>query len=176
MPRRIMASAGYAALLSAALAAGPDPRQVSAQTITQKAEHDELAIIAKKDPAMAKAMAKARQTLPDFLGIAAAPKPGMESFAVKVAIHDGDNVEYFWITAFTAQDSKFSGEINNKPRSVRSVKLGQTITFEQSEIVDWTYMDGDKMKGNYTACALLQSASKQEANEFKQRFGLDCDF
>jgi uncharacterized protein YegJ (DUF2314 family) len=171
-----MTSAGRALLLSAALVAGLDPRPAPAQTITQKAEHDELAIVAKKDPAMAKAMAKARQTLPDFLSIAAAPKPGMEGFAVKVAIRDGDNVEYFWITPFTTKDGKFSGAINNKPRSVRSVKLGQTITFDQSEIVDWTYMDGDKMKGNYTACALLQSASKQESEEFKQRFGLDCDF
>jgi uncharacterized protein YegJ (DUF2314 family) len=176
MPWRIMTSAGYAVLLSAGLAAGLHPRPAHAQTITQNAEHDELAIVAKKDPAMAKAMTKARQTLPDFLSTAAAPKPGMEGFAVKVAIHDGDNVEYFWITPFTSTDGKFSGEINNKPRSVRSVKLGQTITFEQSEIVDWTYMDGDKMKGNYTACALLESASKQEAEEFKQRFGLDCDF
>jgi uncharacterized protein YegJ (DUF2314 family) len=160
MPWRIMTSAGYAVLLSAGLAAGLHPRPAHAQTITQNAEHDELAIVAKKDPAMAKAMTKARQTLPDFLSTAA----------------DGDNVEYFWITPFTSTDGKFSGEINNKPRSVRSVKLGQTITFEQSEIVDWTYMDGDKMKGNYTACALLESASKQEAEEFKQRFGLDCDF
>lgn len=176
MPRRIMTSAGCALLLSTLLAASLDPRPAHAQTITQKAERDELAIVAKKDPEMAKAMTKAQQTLPDFLSTAAAPKPGMEGFAVKVAIHDGDNVEYFWITPFTAKDGKFSGEINNKPRSVRSVKLGQTVTFDQSEIVDWTYMDGDKMKGNYTACALLKSASKQEAEEFKQRFGLDCDF
>jgi uncharacterized protein YegJ (DUF2314 family) len=171
-----MTSAGRALLLSAALVAGLDPRPVSAQTITQKAEHDELAIVAKKDPAMAKAMVKARQTLPDFLSIAAAPKAGMEGFAVKVAIREGDNVEYFWIAPFTAKDDTFSGAINNKPRSVRAVKLGQTITFTRSEIVDWTYMDGDKMKGNYTACALLQTASKQEAEEFKKRFGLDCDF
>jgi uncharacterized protein YegJ (DUF2314 family) len=100
----------------------------------------------------------------------------MDGFAVKVAIREGDNAEYFWITPFTDKDGAFSGAINNTPREVHSVKLGQTITFGKSEIVDWMYMDGDKMKGNYTACALLKSASKQEVEEFKKRFGLDCDF
>jgi len=175
-----MTSAGYAMLLGAAVAAGLAcglaAKPAGAQSITQKAERDELAIVAKSDPVMAAAMGKARQTLPDFLGTAAAPKPGMEGFAVKVAIREGDNAEYFWITPFTDKDGAFSGAINNTPRAVRSVKLGQTITFGQSEIVDWMYMDGQTMKGNYTACALLKSASKQEQAEFKKRFGLDCDF
>jgi uncharacterized protein YegJ (DUF2314 family) len=171
-----MTSTGYAMLLGAAVAAGLNPQPTSAQTITQKAERDELAIVAKSDPVMAAAMGKARQTLPDFLELAAAPKPGMEGFAVKVAIREGDDAEYFWITPFTDKDGAFSGAINNTPRSVRSVKLGQTITFGQSEIVDWMYMDGNAMKGNYTACALLKSAPKQQQDEFKKRFGLDCDF
>jgi uncharacterized protein YegJ (DUF2314 family) len=175
MPRRIMISAGHDMLL-AAFALGLGLAPAAAQSITQKAEHDELAIVAKSDPAMAAAMGKARQTLPDFLSTAAAPKQGMEGFAVKVAIREGDNAEYFWITPFTTKDGAFSGAINNRPRSVHSVKLGQTITFNQSEIVDWMYMDGEKMKGNYTACALLKSAAKQEADEFKKRFGLDRDF
>jgi uncharacterized protein YegJ (DUF2314 family) len=171
-----MTSTGYAMLLGAAVAAGLNPQPTSAQTITQKAERDELAIVAKSDPVMAAAMGKARKTLPDFLELAAAPKPGMEGFAVKVAIREGDDAEYFWITPFTDKDGAFSGAINNTPRSVRSVKLGQTITFGQSEIVDWMYMDGNAMKGNYTACALLKSAPKQQQDEFKKRFGLDCDF
>ena len=176
MQRRIMTSTGYAMLLGTAVAAGLSVRPAEAQSITQKAEHDELAIVAKSDPVMAKAMSKARATLPEFLSTAAAPKPGLEGFAVKVAIREGNNAEYFWITSFTPKDGKFSGAINNAPRQVHSVKLGQTITFDRSEIVDWLYMDGDKMKGNYTACALLKSASKRETEEFKKRFGLDCDF
>jgi uncharacterized protein YegJ (DUF2314 family) len=170
----MMTSTGYAMLLSAAVAVGLS--SADAQSITRKAERDELAIVAKSDPVMAKAMSKARQTLPEFLGTAASPKPGMDGFAVKVAVREGDNAEYFWITPFTDKDGRFSGAINNTPREVHSVKLGETITFDQSEIVDWMYTDGDKMKGNYTACALLKSASKPEAAEFKKRFGLDCDF
>jgi uncharacterized protein YegJ (DUF2314 family) len=181
MPRQIMTSqimtkTGYAMLLSAAVAVGLSPGPAAAQSITQKAERDELAFVAKSDPVMAKAMSRARSTLPEFLSTAAAPKAGMDGFALKVAIREGNNAEYFWITPFTEKDGQFSGALNNTPREVHSVKLGQTITFDKSEIVDWMYMDGEKMKGNYTACALLKSASKREVDEFKKRFGLDCDF
>ena len=62
MQKQIMTSVGYAVLLSAAVAAGLNPIPVQAQTMTQKAEHDELAIVAKSDPTMARAMSKARQT------------------------------------------------------------------------------------------------------------------
>jgi uncharacterized protein YegJ (DUF2314 family) len=148
----------------------------SAQTVLQKAERDEVAIVAKDDPTMAAAMRKARATLTEFLALAAAPKPGMQTFSVKVAIHDGDEAEYFWIDPFANEKGRFSGKINNKPDVIHTVKLGQVITFTQDEIVDWMYMDSDRMKGNYTACALLKSAPKNEAEEFKERFGLTCEF
>jgi uncharacterized protein YegJ (DUF2314 family) len=164
-------------MLAGVLAAGLfAPVAARSQTILQKAERDEIAIVADDDPTMAAAMRKARATLGDFLTIAAAPKPSMENFAVKVAIHDGDQNEYFWIDPFSNDNGQFSGRINNKPEMVHTVKMGQLIHFGRDEIVDWMYMDGGEMKGNYTACALLKSAPKNEAEEFKERFGLICDF
>ena len=120
-------------------------------------------------------MRKAQSTLADFLKVAAAPRPGTLGFSLKVAVREGERVEYFWITPFTNNGSQFSGEINNTPRVVHSVKLGQTITFAQSDIVDWLYIENGMMRGNYTACALLKSAPKNEAEEFKKTFGLNCD-
>jgi len=79
-------------------------------------------------------MRKAQSTLADFLKVAAAPKPGTLGFSLKVAVREGERVEYFWITPFTNNGSQFSGEINNTPRVVHSVKLGQPITFAQSDI------------------------------------------
>ena len=164
-------------MLAGVLAAGLfAPVAARSQTILQKAERDEIAIVADDDPTMAAAMRKARATLGDFLTIAAAPKPSMENFAVKVAIHDGDQNEYFWIDPFSNDNGQFSGRINNKPEMVHTVKMGPLIHFGRDEIVDWMYMDGGEMKGNYTACALLKSAPKNEAEEFKERFGLICDF
>ena|SRR3974390_183557 len=148
---------------------------LAAQTILEKAARDEIAAVANTDPNMAAAMRKAQSTLADFLKVAAAPRPGAQGFSLKVAVREGDRAEYFWITPFTNNGSQFSGQINNTPRVVHSVKLGQTITFAKSDIVDWMYIENGRMKGNYTACALLKSAPKNEAEEFKNHFGLNCD-
>ena len=78
-------------------------------------------------------MRKAQSTLADFFKVAAALRPGTKGFSLKVAVREGERVEYFWITPFTNNGSQFSGEINNTPRVVHSVKLGQTITFAQSD-------------------------------------------
>ena len=156
----------------AGLAIGP----VAAQTVTEKAERGEVAIVAKSDPVMGAAMHRAQAELPGFLALSTEPKPGMEGFAVKVAIREGEEAEYFWIAPFSANGRQFSGAINNEPRAVHSVKLGQTITFDQSEIVDWMYFDNGAMKGNYTAYAVLKSTPVHEADEFKRRFRFSCDF
>jgi uncharacterized protein YegJ (DUF2314 family) len=149
--------------------------QLAAQTVLEKAARDETATVADTDPVMAAAMRKAQATLAEFLKLSAAPRSGTDAFSVKVAVREGERAEYFWITPFTDRGEKLSGEINNTPRIVHSVKLGQTITFARSDIVDWMYIENGKMKGNYTACALLKSAPASEADEFKKHFGLDCD-
>jgi hypothetical protein len=78
--------AGAIAAILAGLVASP----TAAQTVTEKAERDETAIVAKSDPVMAAAMRKAQAELPSFLALSAAPKPGMEGFAVKVAIREAE--------------------------------------------------------------------------------------
>lgn len=169
-------SNGYAVLLGAAVAAGLTAAPAWPQSIVSKAERDEIASVAEHDPVMARAMRKARETLPGFLDIASHPTGGADGFGVKVAVREGDMVEYFWISPFARRGDTFSGKLDNRPRAVHSVALGQTITFSQNEIVDWMYMAGTRMMGNYTARALLQSASPAERAEFKRRFGLDVDF
>ncbi len=151
-------------------------RAGDAQSPLEQAKRDDIAIVPDNDPAMDAAMTKARATLADFLALAAAPKPDMTTFSVKIGIRDGAQVEYFWITPFTNDNGRFSGVIDGVPRMVRSVKLGQTVSFTRSDIVDWMYIDGQNLKGNFTACALLTSKSRAEAEEFKKKFGLNCDF
>jgi uncharacterized protein YegJ (DUF2314 family) len=147
----------------------------SAQSITEKAERDEVALVSKNDPAMAAAMTKARATLPDFLKLAAAPPAKTEAFAVKVAIREGAHAEYFWILPFEPKGDAFTGKLNNAPRLVRNTKMGDALNFSKAEIVDWMYIDNGVMKGNHTACAVMKKATQKDRDAFKKRFGLDCD-
>jgi uncharacterized protein YegJ (DUF2314 family) len=148
-----------------------------AETITDRANRDEIARIAHGDPAMEKAFRKARETLPEFLALARMPRPSVTGLSVKIPIPYGDgNAEFFWIASFEERDGQFSGRINNTPRSAKSVRLGQTISFKQDDIVDWTYQENGRMVGNFTACAILTHEPRNEAEAFMKRFGLSCDF
>lgn len=159
-------------IVALAVLAGGDGR---AETVLERAERDGTAYVAKRDREMAAAMRKARESLPDFLKLARSPGPTMSGFAVKVGVNEGDHTEYFWIAPFKQGKNGFSGQISNKPQMVKKVKLGQTITFQHDEIVDWLYEDGERMHGNFTTCVLLKREQPQEAEEFMKQFGLRCD-
>jgi uncharacterized protein YegJ (DUF2314 family) len=159
-------------IVALAALAGGDAR---AETLLERAERDGIAYVAKDDAEMAAAMRKAREGLAEFLKLARSPRPTMRGFAVKVAITEGDETEFFWIAPFTQLKNEFSGEINNTPQLVKKVKLGQKITFKEDEIVDWLYQDGGRMRGNFTACVLLRREPPKEAEKFMKQFGLRCD-
>ncbi len=162
----IMAIAMAAAFVAAATAA---------ETAVDKAKKDEIVAVPKGDPDMEAAFRQAQATLKTFLDLSHAPRPTITSMAVKIAIRDGGATEYFWIKPFSEQDGRFAGKINNEPRSVHNVKLGQTIEFKQSDVVDWLYRENGKMFGNFTACALLKHAPPQEVEAFRREYGLDCE-
>jgi len=147
------------------------------QTPIKKAEHDEIFMVPTADPAMERAFGKARSTLDNFLRMAAAPAPGTSDYSVKVAVTDGKNTEYFWVSDFERRGEQFAGTLANEPRMVKKFKNGQRFDFSRNLIVDWTYIDASKRKmfGNFTACALLTKEAPEEARKFREHFGLDCD-
>ena len=148
----------------------------SGGTLVERARRDEISKVAKDDPDMAAAFRKARDTLPEFLALAQAPRPTIDHLAVKVGIPtDNDGKEYFWISPFEPRGGKYSGRINNTPRAAKTVKFGQVIEFSQDEIVDWLYAENGKMIGNFTACALLKREPPDQVEAMKKQYGLSCD-
>lgn len=140
----------------------------------ERARRDDIVFMADDHPYMVAAMQKAKSSLSEFLALARNPQSSMSHFAVKVGIKDGSKVEYFWIIPFREANDRFSGPIDNTPRHVTNVTADQVIEFGKNEIVDWMYIDGSKMKGNFTACALLKREPKRQADAFRRKFGLDC--
>jgi uncharacterized protein YegJ (DUF2314 family) len=165
---------GFALILGAARAAGLTVP--AGDALVQKAERDEVVILAMNDPVMAAAIHSARETLSQFLALARQASSTMEGFAVKIAILADNGAEFFWIHPFAHVDERFIGQINNTPRSAMNLKMGDTVSFVKNEIVDWMYMDAGTMKGNYSARATFKSALPKDRKAFKRRFGLDLDF
>jgi uncharacterized protein YegJ (DUF2314 family) len=144
-------------------------------TLMDKARRDEVVLFENDDADMAAAFRKARETLPEFLAFARAPRPTATKLAVKIAIPDGDGNEYFWLTQFEPRGDKYAGRINNTPRSAKQVKFGQVVEFSEAEIVDWLYMEGGKMRGNFTACAMLKREPADQVEAMKKQYGLSCE-
>ena len=148
---------------------------LGADTAIDRAKRDEIMAVPTGDRDMEAAFRKARETLTDFLALARAPRSSIDNMAVKIAIRDHGETEYFWVSPFKEKDGAFVGTINNTPRSVRNVKLGQMISFQSSDIVDWLYRENGKMFGNYTACVLLKQVPPSERKAFEREYGLNCE-
>jgi uncharacterized protein YegJ (DUF2314 family) len=148
-----------------------------AQSLSERAAKDEIVVRDNDDPAMRKALARAKQTLPGFLKLASNPAAGTVGYSLKVGVSDGPNTEYFWVNDFARNGKSFSGILSNEPRLVKTHKNGDRITFAEGQIADWTYFDqrNKKMMGNFTACALLTKEPPAQVAAFKQEYGLECD-
>ncbi len=168
---------GFAQILGAARAAGLNARASGRNSAVRKAKRDEVSyFLALNDPMMAAAIYNARETLPGFLALANRPGPTMEGFAVKIARAADSGPECFWIHPFAHVGKRFVGQISTTPRRAVKPRIGDTIAFTEPEILDWMYMDGGRMLGNYSARAMLTSALPQDREEFRRRFGLNFDF
>src|SRR5262249_27161858 len=119
---------------------------------------------------------RSRKSFAEFLATAANPRAGDAEFSVKVKLTDVDgNAEYFWVAPFTNEGSSFSGELANDGELITKYKLGERITFTESDVVDWMYRDSSgTVHGNFTACALLTHEDPEDAEAFKKEYGLEC--
>ena len=142
--------------------------------LTESAKRDDAVTVPRNDPAMEKAFERARSGLEQFLKRAKNLGSDEDGFSVKIPVRYGGHTEYFWITPFEEDRGQLKGRISNAPRLVNNVKKGQTVAFSRADIVDWMYLKGSTMYGNYTACALLAGRPAAEAAEFKRMYGLDC--
>jgi uncharacterized protein YegJ (DUF2314 family) len=146
-----------------------------AESVLKRAKRDGIAHVPQNDPDMEAAFAQARASLDVFLGLARSPRPTITSMAVKVSLNEGDQYEFFWISQFTERGGWITGRIDNTPRLVKHVRLGDEITFANEDVVDWLYRENGKMIGNFTGCVLLKREPRSEAEKFKRHFGLSCE-
>jgi uncharacterized protein YegJ (DUF2314 family) len=144
--------------------------------MTGSARNDETANLMSEETALRRATEKAQATLDDFLAKAKRQPAGTSGYALKVRVEEGRDIEDFWVEGFTWSDGSFTARINDEPRQVKSVKVGEVYNFSRSQVADWKYVDETKGKtmGNFTACALLSTLAPARAEEIKRRDGLDC--
>src|SRR5688572_29018886 len=106
--------------------------------------------VADDDAAMNAAVAKARESLPQFLAALKSASPAQRDFAIKAGFTDGDATEYMTITAVRPDSPGFRGTLNNDPTALRNVKRGDEVSVGPERVVDWSYVENGKLVGGLT--------------------------
>ncbi|SRR5258708_2261523 len=131
-------------------------------------KQDKVVSVAGDDPEMVAAIAKARETLPQFWQAFEKRERGESNFSLKVKITDKQGTEHFWLTEIERTDGKTLGTINNDPDIVANVKLGDRMAIPEADISDWLYMRDGKMVGNYTLRVLFKQMPAKEVEKYKR--------
>jgi len=133
------------------------------------AADDRVISVSADDTAMNEAIAAARKSLPLFWSKLEKPGPGEQEFNLKVRIDDEDKTEHFWFSDIQKKDGRLSGVVNNDPRFVKSVTVGQRVRFSEEQISDWLFMQNGKMVGNFTVRPLMRRMSKEQLKELEAK-------
>ena len=136
--------------------------------LTACSKRDKVVGIGDDDPEMAAAIAKARQTLPQFWQVFDKREHGESDFVLVVRITDKGRIEHFFTTGFERRDGKTMVAISNKPNIVASVKLGDRLEIPEADITDWRYMRDGKYVGNVTIKAQFKHMRAADVEQVKK--------
>ena len=136
--------------------------------LTACSKRDKVVGVGDDDPEMAAAIAKARQTLPQFWQVFDKREHGESNFVLVVRITDKGRVEHFFVTDFERRDGKTMVTISNSPKIVASVKLGDRIEIPESDITDWHYMRDGKYVGMFTMKPRFKHMPPEHVEAFKR--------
>lgn len=132
----------------------------------QNAGTDKAVWLPNHDPAMDAATAQARASLPTFWAIVS-NNPAIEERSVKVGYptrHGG--IEYLWVDVMDRHGQQISGRILNEPEDVVDVRVGQAVTVQERDVVDWSYRKtGGRYFGQFTTREVLRHTDKATSQE-----------
>jgi uncharacterized protein YegJ (DUF2314 family) len=65
--------------------------------------------------------------------------------------------------------NRFQGRVDNQPRKIRGLKLGQLVSVNPNEISDWLYVDNGRLIGGYTVRVRYSELSPEQKQEFDRK-------
>jgi uncharacterized protein YegJ (DUF2314 family) len=112
--------------------------------------------------AMRVAVKEARKTVGKFITALEHPGAGQQNFEVKKPFIQGNQVEDIWLSDVRFVGNRFQGRIDNQPRKIEGLNLGQIVSVEPHEISNWLYVDNGQLAGGYTVRVHYNELSPQQ--------------
>lgn len=107
---------------------------------------------------LAAAKNAARASLAVFWDRFAQPDEADYDFSLKAAFprRDGQpGVEEAWVENVARAPDRIVGELSVAPLYLGDLKEHAIVEFQESQIVDWAFMSGDRLFGHYTTRVML---------------------
>ncbi len=123
---------------------------------------------------LAAASEEARERLPWFWEHFEAPQVDEYDFNLKVAVprRDGQaGVEEAWVENIARRPERIVGELMVDPRYLGDLREGAIVEFEESQIVDWSFLRGEEAIGHYTTRVMLPRLPPDQAEGLRSMFG-----
>jgi uncharacterized protein YegJ (DUF2314 family) len=163
--RSILAAAVCVGIALPAKADNPIAKELQNKTKTEPEYYQ----IPNEHAAMHQAVIKARKTVGQFIGAVKHPATGQTDFEVKKPFVQGNEVEHIWLSDVQFTGSRFQGRVDNTPRKIRGLKVGQLVSVNPNEISDWVYIDNGKLVGGYTIRAHYNQLTPEQKKEFDRQ-------
>jgi len=138
----------------------------SGQAFEKRSTEPAYVEVPKDHTAMHQAVTQARKTVGEFIAALKHPAPGQQDFEVKKPFIQNGQVEHIWLSDVQFVGNRFQGRVDNQPRKIQGLKLGQLVSVNPNEISDWLYIDHGKLMGGYTVRVHYNELSPEEKQEF----------
>jgi uncharacterized protein YegJ (DUF2314 family) len=116
---------------------------------------------------MSHAVHKARRSVGVFIAALQHPSQGEKDFEVKKPFIQSGRVEHIWLSDVTFSGNRFHGHVDNRPRIVKGVQLGDWVSVNPKEITDWAYLDHNTLVGGYTIRVLYAGLSPERKKKLE---------
>jgi uncharacterized protein YegJ (DUF2314 family) len=136
-----------------------------AATIRRSGNPDVIGV-ARDDPAMTLAIAKARATAGRLVaGLRDSARSPVLAL-VKAPFGVGDDVEHMWINDLSVQGRYVRGVVANEPVGFASPRMGDTVQVALVDISDWMLVQDGVLLGGFTLLELRRRMSDSERTQF----------
>jgi uncharacterized protein YegJ (DUF2314 family) len=145
----------------------PRPHHTLAREMIRPGVEPEHFQIKDDDAEMEKAVQKARKTVPTFMSAVQHPTSKQRDFQVKKPfVHDGV-VEHLWLADVNYSGGRFHGKVDNRPKNIPGLKIGDQVSVNPAEITDWAFVDKGTLVGGYTIRVLIKDLPPERKLAFE---------
>ena len=152
-------------LLGASCANQPSCNTLAREMIRPGVE-PECFQIKTNDAEMASTVKQARKTVKVFIAALEHPTRNQRDFQVKKPFVRDGVVEHLWLSNVTFGGGRFHGNVDNKPKDITGVKMGDRVSVNPNEISDWAFVDNGMLMGGRTIKVLFNNLSPDRKQDF----------